>query len=325
MDEQHPISMYFPDGNIILKAQGIVFRVFKGVLAAQCLFFKDMIDVASADEKDGSLSEVEVTDDPEELESFLRCFFDTFFLQRVSPTDIKTLIGIVRLSHKYMATTLFRYSLQKISCLCPVQLSTEPRHVPIHRILTIPTLSQQEIHSLIHVAREVDAIWMLPALYYDLIASTDVTHLVEQPAEVLSPLDKSTLLTAFVKQPLTFLDVIRFLLPLPGIHNGLSSGCLSTEKCRQGRAKALNVLLAAREQTGWKTPFSEWDKHLRWGGYTGFYTLVCENCLHHAQDNYKAACLELWTTLPNLYGLPEWSVLLERKTEVLGQKESGEV
>jgi hypothetical protein len=36
-------ALWFPDGNIVLSAHGVLFRVFKGILAARSPVFADML------------------------------------------------------------------------------------------------------------------------------------------------------------------------------------------------------------------------------------------------------------------------------------------
>ena len=74
---QHP-SLWFDDGNIIIAAQGIGFRVHKSVLAAKSLVMKDMFSLPQpADaEKLEKCDVVHLDDDPLSLAIFLNLFYN---------------------------------------------------------------------------------------------------------------------------------------------------------------------------------------------------------------------------------------------------------
>lgn len=82
-------DLYFVDGNIILRAYCAdkrahsLFRVHKSLLALNCLFFRDLFGDssdssnlfdASSDKYDG-LPVMDMQDDPQDVESFLRALY----------------------------------------------------------------------------------------------------------------------------------------------------------------------------------------------------------------------------------------------------------
>ncbi len=74
----HDAEFWFDDGNIVLIARdGMVFRVYRGLLAAQSTVFADMFTSSrsTADEVYEGCPIVRVSDSPEELRHFLRVLF----------------------------------------------------------------------------------------------------------------------------------------------------------------------------------------------------------------------------------------------------------
>ena len=78
--------LYFPDGNLILRAENTLFRIFAGLLAARSSVFKDMLAFSppppsgEEDETIDGCPVVDVYDEPRDLAVFLRAVFDSRFV-----------------------------------------------------------------------------------------------------------------------------------------------------------------------------------------------------------------------------------------------------
>ncbi|KAG8945657.1 hypothetical protein FRC04_000618 [Tulasnella sp. 424] len=88
-------SFYFFDGNICLLSRGIVFRVFKSLLAAESEVFKDMFVVGSDGQAEGqSLYEgvplISLDDDPEDLAHLFRFLWKPPTTSRDDSKDFQT-------------------------------------------------------------------------------------------------------------------------------------------------------------------------------------------------------------------------------------------
>lgn len=73
--------VWFDDGNVILRAQNTVFRVFKGILSRESLFFRGMFSLPQPAETTETYADtgcpvVEVHDEAAEMELFLTVVVD---------------------------------------------------------------------------------------------------------------------------------------------------------------------------------------------------------------------------------------------------------
>ena len=70
---------WFEDGNVVLQAEKVQFKVYMGILAANSAIFRDMFAVARADKGDAveGCPVVHLDDNPEQLAYFLDALHDS--------------------------------------------------------------------------------------------------------------------------------------------------------------------------------------------------------------------------------------------------------
>ncbi|KAJ6447454.1 hypothetical protein C8R47DRAFT_1031328, partial [Mycena vitilis] len=122
-------ALWFPDGNIVLSAHGVLFRVFKGILAARSPVFAEMLRPAEADmdKMDQEMLDgcpvLHLDDSPADAMYFLKALFDyEFFAPYPARTDFDAIHGVLRLGTKYRVAPLRRRALQHLSSACPTGL-----------------------------------------------------------------------------------------------------------------------------------------------------------------------------------------------------------
>ncbi|KZT07943.1 uncharacterized protein LAESUDRAFT_758072 [Laetiporus sulphureus 93-53] len=109
-------EFWYEDGSIVLIAQGVAFRVFRGLLAQHSEVFRDMLSMPQQEET--SMLEgcpmVELHDSPEDLRYLLREL--SLGGRRFGPAEIKftALAAVIRLSHKYQFKDLLK---DAVTCL----------------------------------------------------------------------------------------------------------------------------------------------------------------------------------------------------------------
>ncbi|TFY65442.1 hypothetical protein EVJ58_g1969 [Rhodofomes roseus] len=115
-------ELWFPDGNVVLEAQGHAFRVYQGLLGYNSEVFRDLFTVPqppSAETFDGCPM-VHLTDHPEELRHLLRVIFDgkKYYPHHVR-LDFSVVAALIRLSHKYQIQYVREDYLSRTkSCFC---------------------------------------------------------------------------------------------------------------------------------------------------------------------------------------------------------------
>ena len=73
-------DLWFDDGNLILKAETSLFRIYAGFLAAKSSVFRDMVSFPLPEEGNATLEGCPVVcvyDTPNDLTHFLRAIFDS--------------------------------------------------------------------------------------------------------------------------------------------------------------------------------------------------------------------------------------------------------
>ncbi|KAJ7896703.1 hypothetical protein B0H14DRAFT_2678436 [Mycena olivaceomarginata] len=119
-------SLWFPDGNLVLSAHGVLFRVFKGILAARSPVFADMLafpQPEDAETLDGC-PVLHLDDSAADTMYFLKALFDyEFFAPYPAPTDFDAIHGVLRLGTKYRVAPLRRRALQHLSSAHPTSLA----------------------------------------------------------------------------------------------------------------------------------------------------------------------------------------------------------
>ncbi|KAF7291170.1 BTB domain-containing protein [Mycena indigotica] len=301
-------DLWFPEDNLIIRAEDRVFRVSKGVLAARSTVFKDMLafdSVATDDDDDERIDGcpvVKLHDSAADVEVFLRAIFDSsFFEPPPTKTTLPTISGILRLSHKYDVQFLRRRALQHLDTGYPTSLA-------VYEISGTETFSSDGLDDsllTIRVASEVGASWVLPTAFYFLCYS-DMRDILNSPQwPLLSPVDQETTIVSYTKQRLACPPILPFLR-IPFVE-----GCTSLKECDDYRVQNLaNV--------------HNWNISDPLGSYrdwTPFENLICAYCLKQAEEYHRQARRKLWDELPEIYGLPSWEELERAKAEALNVDE----
>ncbi|KAK7036027.1 BTB domain-containing protein, partial [Favolaschia claudopus] len=317
-------EVWFEDGNIVIRAENTQFRVYRGVLAAKSPVFQDMFSIfqpIDSETVDGCplirLPDVATA----EVAVFLKAIFDSAFFETYpSPSRIEHIIGILRLSHKYNVEYLKRRALTHLSAAFPTERTafraergelwdTIPRNPPPYM-------------SIIQLAREVEALWILPSAFYELVdACAEAQDLLECIREQvvyngrtiqLSEEDKAALLEGYLAQlnagPS---EMMRFL------HQNLDIiGCTNPLRCLKSRMRAIEIVRLDRSANvkGLRLdPLLLWDSDDDWERLDA----LCSRCILSLKLTHSEAQQAFWDQLPQMFGLPPWEALLVMKTNAM--------
>ncbi|KAF7352186.1 BTB domain-containing protein [Mycena venus] len=196
-------DLWFPDGNLILRAENTLFRVLSSILGARSSVFHDMVAFPQPSQPDGDTVDghavVCLHDSAAEVEVFLRAIFDSsFFNIPPSPVDFTTVIGVMRLAHKYDVQYLFRRALSHLDSMYPtdfskfidVNTSASTHHVRFKEgDIIVDTVTLRAVS-------EVGALWFLPSAYYCIAG---YSGLREMAAQTLDSHDQQMCLAARVE------------------------------------------------------------------------------------------------------------------------------
>ncbi|KAH9829559.1 uncharacterized protein C8Q71DRAFT_400750 [Rhodofomes roseus] len=126
---QHAFSrderFWYEDGNVIIIAQGVGFRVFKGLLAADSEVFRDMLSLAKPApdlSRESGLDDcpvVHVTDTAAEVRSLLAILLGGRRYMRRLKFEFDDVANCIRLAHKYGIQDVLEDSLEELKKYFP--------------------------------------------------------------------------------------------------------------------------------------------------------------------------------------------------------------
>ncbi|KAJ7020165.1 hypothetical protein C8F04DRAFT_1128121 [Mycena alexandri] len=307
-------DLWFEDDNLILRAENALFRVSKGILAARSSVFRDMLSFPHPQSRNSQMNDgdneaedehtyegcpvVRLHDSVADVTAFLKAIFDSsFFEPPPAKTDLATITGILRLSHKYDVQFLRRRAVQHLETGFPTSLA-------VYEVSGAETFSSDGLDDsllTIRCASEVGASWVLPTAFYFLCYSDMRDILNAREWGNLSAVDRETTIVSYTKQRLACPPVLPFLrIPF-------TEGCTSLDRCTAYKAAYL------LDVNSWNIS-DPLGSYKDWAPFEG---KVCSYCLARSEEYHRAARKKLWDELPGIYGLPGWDVLERLKAEAL--------
>ncbi|KAJ6630391.1 hypothetical protein B0H10DRAFT_1984443, partial [Mycena sp. CBHHK59/15] len=285
--------------------------------------FKDMLSFPQPPESEtvDGCTVVHLPDSASDVVPFLQAIFDSSFFEPYPVrTDLDTIISILRLSNKYTVDYLRRCALMHLSSEYVTTLSAYNDSAvalsPWKRV-SFPNPSTAGIVAAISVAREVDALWILPVAFY-LIATTkedliqrvlNCTMYNKQPAK-LSDFDRILFLKSAGQVNVAGNDVVRFLyFPV------VITGCEAGQRCLGACLLALERVRVALADKSDANPLYVCDSTLFW---KPLEVACCYICVASLKAKHMAAQQVFWDKLPEIFGLPPWKQLEDMKQSALG-------
>ncbi|KAJ6487133.1 hypothetical protein C8R47DRAFT_1127803 [Mycena vitilis] len=316
-------ELWFEDGNLILQAGQCQYRVYRGLLAAQSLIFRDMISLPQP--TDSELIEgcplVRLPDPEVEVTPFLQAMFVAdFFMPFPARTKFDTVVGCLRLSHKYGVDHLHRRALVHFSSGYPTTL----HQIILRREGSPSALDKQswtppknptfDIYA-IQLARQVDATWILPFAFYCLsdhfedVGTAIFNGATYKGLHTQLPLqDQQSFLTGHSAQRVaTAVDALQFLSNPLDIER-----CSSPSRCHSERLRAIeNGREFIRDFPS--SPLHIWSPE-DWD----LLEDVCDICLAVLRQTHQEVRETVWDRLPEMYDLPPWKELEDMKAAAIG-------
>ncbi|KAJ7700676.1 hypothetical protein B0H17DRAFT_925098 [Mycena rosella] len=327
-------DLWFEDGNLVLQAGNSQFRVYGGLLAARSPIFQDMLSFPQP--PDSELVEgcplVRLPDAEIDVTHFFKAIFiPEYFAPFPALTTSDIVVGCLRLGHKYEVDYLRRCALIHLSSRYRTTLSEydsrvdpSPDHHAPSTIMSWPFPDGTPTFKIcvIQLAREVDALWVLPLAFYDLSTSfnmpTDFPEAIGRgifhgavyngvPTS-LSVQDQDSFLQGHFNHTRAAVDIVGFLLDPPDVN-----GCASPNQCLAGRAKAIRATAWMLQRYA-HIPLAIWNDD----DWVKYCDDVCPTCIVELKRTRAEARQELWYDLPDMYGLPAWEELEKMKVAAIG-------
>ncbi|KAH9487462.1 hypothetical protein JR316_0001538 [Psilocybe cubensis] len=294
-------DLWFEDGNLILKAENSLFKIYSGLLAARSSVFRDMLAFPPPAEGNATVSGcpiVTVYDSAKDMGYFLRAVFDTsYFEPPPVQSELPIVEGVLRLSLKYDVQYLRRRALQHLLSTFPTTLEHWKQR-DTHR--TIPPVDNTPFAAF-RLARQFELTWLLPSILY-CISSHPFEKTLDKSTwgseEItLSWPDKRMCILG--RQRIIMKQTQNALKMMKHAHTNAVEGCTS-EMCAATRQRCAQVL-ADWDMAGLLDYFED--------NADMYYSGFCARCRAAFKDLCASECQDLWDELPSMFDLPNWEVL----------------
>ncbi|KAI1795294.1 hypothetical protein LXA43DRAFT_992260 [Ganoderma leucocontextum] len=310
-DLKHHDEFWFEDGNLILVARGVGFRIYRGLLASQSSIFADMFasSSANADEVLDGCPVVHMSDSPCDLAHLLRVLLPksqrTYYFNEAPPVrTFDEVFAVISLAHKYNIQDVEAQALNALRdngfssdfALCS-NLDRQPRVTAINSI------------GVVILARLTDASTMLPlALFQCTIpGSVDIVRgwkREDGTVEHLSPEDLARCING--RNALVPHEI---LLPSRFFKNEPSSDCRTGTQCLEVLRNML-VFVSGDEKLSTRRALDDWTMVLRQFATLGIPTLqggryirVCTYCEAELLARHQRERMRMWELLPEVFGV----------------------
>ncbi|KAJ7061885.1 hypothetical protein C8F01DRAFT_987358 [Mycena amicta] len=118
-------TLWFHDGNIVLVAASVAFKVHRGQLRRHSEVFDDLFSIPQPPEQDlfDGCPWVEVYDCPTDVLYFLTALYDGLYFKTPQSTDFPVVAGVLRLSSKYLVEHLRQRCMARLEVEWPATLA----------------------------------------------------------------------------------------------------------------------------------------------------------------------------------------------------------
>ncbi|KAJ7150444.1 hypothetical protein C8R43DRAFT_1067909 [Mycena crocata] len=321
-------DLWFEDGNLVIQAGNRQFRVYRGILAARSPVFQDMLSFPQP--VDSELVDgcpiVRIPDSAMEATVFLKAIFlPDSFRPYPAETTYDILAGCLRLGHKYGVDSLRRQALIHLSSYHPTSLSTwdhpdfvDDAHLSFSPISWAYPRDLSYNMSVVELAREIDAPWVLPITFYRLSNALSTGRLGREifvgtvyngVTTSLSEQDQVSFLKGHNIQNHSAADVLRFLS-----HPQEIEDCDAPTECFMERIRVLDELREGIQKNSC-VALNIWDAE-DWERLED----LCSSCHEVLRETHANARQAFWDKLPEMYGLPSWVELEKLKVTAIGDR-----
>ncbi|KZP18355.1 hypothetical protein FIBSPDRAFT_791982 [Athelia psychrophila] len=303
---------WFSDGNIVLEAEGIHFKVYQGILAANSSIFKDLFSFGQGDAEHivEKCHVVQLSDKAEDLRIVLHSLHDCTRYDHAA-TDKKiplsVLIAYLRLGRKYDIAHLSEIAMSKLALECPTTLEAR-QHIIESSSINWPRFididcTRRHHFLLVNLIREHNILQYLPYALYICATPDPNDSFEEAPWSLFSPnpesnSDERYLSTADHHACTRGQKILGQLLI-----NRTISWIESCDTCAEQQCLSFKNVLQPRYLSPIKIGylFHTWD--------TTWENMLCPGCVDLCKNINDQGAQDAWNRLPSIFGLPSWEEL----------------
>ncbi|KLO07742.1 hypothetical protein SCHPADRAFT_859814 [Schizopora paradoxa] len=318
--------LWFPDGNVVLATDSLLFKVHKGVLALQSSVFKDMFELPGAHglgPSQGQGTDVIVSelyeglplvtlvgDDGDEVVHLLRTAYEREYYQPYEDdASLDTVVSLLKLSTKYDFKQIRKDVVFHISRYYPMDLKECDEIEENSTIFGLPRARCHDVLLDAAFVAEVDV--LLPILYY---ACADY-----QIGSILNAMDEESINRKCLRTLLEGREklegmIVQLVATIPEI--ALAGSALTSTVCTS--SDGINCLRVQRF-TGLKTLTGTASLQRIIGINVCRYLppATCISCRAAVESLVEKKREEIWDAVPSYFGFPDggWDALKTKLDE----------
>ncbi|KAI0790887.1 hypothetical protein C8Q75DRAFT_761236 [Abortiporus biennis] len=315
--QRHP-QYYLPDGNVVLVAGDIAFRVHGSVLSMHSNVFRDMLGIPKPPNDDylyDGCPIVPLSDTAEEVLIMLSALYDSIshYEQGRRPLPFKDVAAMLRLGIKYEIDKLRNESVHRFEECFPkslasfVKLELEPRLTglstqsededPELPEIPIQFSDMWEVIGIIPLARQCNLWSVLPQVYYICAQCPIETLFQSLNKSNLSPIDLETIFS------------LEYLLRGHNLHSlepfilrNRGQMCIHPAVCG-GAWKSL----LKDEYSSWLQASDIFKEATIWFNAPAVNAGLCSMCIQNFGEHYDRKRKEQWLELGEMCHVSDWS------------------
>ncbi|KAJ7738813.1 hypothetical protein B0H16DRAFT_1761155 [Mycena metata] len=165
-------ELWFLDGNIVIIASSVAFKVHRGQLRRHSEVFNDLFSIPQPKDQDlyDGCPWVEVYDCPSDVLYFLKALYDGLYFQTLRANDFPAVAAVLRLSTKYLVEHLRQHCMTRLDLDWPATLAgwDQREHAATDaQGHYTPRVACPHPILVVHLALDLGLPALLPAALYD--------------------------------------------------------------------------------------------------------------------------------------------------------------
>ncbi|KLO07728.1 hypothetical protein SCHPADRAFT_836207 [Schizopora paradoxa] len=304
--KQHE-KLWFEDGNIVLATDVHLYSVHRGVLALNSTVFKDMLELpnigttsnsaaggtAIGDSWEGKPLVRMVGDSDEDVYHLLKALYDIKFYSAYQPTSLPIILSLLRMSTKYNYSDIRNTLARHIERAYPSDLESMESRCFEDLYEGYDNVIYDFEFQLLFAALQCNLKTILPTLYFE-CATSRLAIILRVAEEHYLEKQQIDLLLCGHERMIEYAHEY-------GIKQFVPQQSCAFMPCSRSRGQLLanyvkfsslpiQHLLQKDEAVG--------DEELR--------KSICKSCSKVISENLEAFRLEIWNSIPGLFGLGTW-------------------
>ncbi|KAF8524484.1 hypothetical protein JB92DRAFT_2784650 [Gautieria morchelliformis] len=283
-------KLYMTDGNIVVAAEAVAFRVHMSLLTRNSETFAGMLcslRVTDAETYDGCYV-VRLSDTAEDVFALLSALYDN---PQYSTQPIAHLACLLRMSKKYLVASVYLAVMEALHQHLPRTVQGWITHLGMHRPLEAKLL-------VLDAAYEANATLLLPSLYYALCVNT-----LEEIQDAKPDLPHSVLTVYAAGKAKLATELAVFISDCISGRDRARSTCDTHWRSLEAAAHNLSCNVAQLMTTD---PIACLQSLV---SYFDNDTGACPACRNELRADAWERSKTIWSSLPEVFGLISWDHL----------------